>query len=708
MADTDVGPALRPTNVTVVSGRRTVNGTARAEADTQPHIGYRPGLDGLRAVAVLAVMVQHATVHLPGGRGEALPGGFLGVDVFFVISGFLITSLLLAEHGGRGRIDLGRFWLRRARRLLPAVALTIAVTCVLVAVAHLPVDGRSTRGDALAALGYVANWHFILTRQSYFAAFGLPSPFRHLWSLSLEEQWYLVFPPVLLGALALAGRRRWLVVAGMATAAVASAAWMAALYRPGSDPSRVYYGTDTRAYTLLIGAVLAAVVAFWPGVVARVRPVLPAAAVAGAAGLAVAFRHFHGGEPGLYRGGLVLVALASVAVIAGVGLPDARGPMTWALSRRPLVAIGTISYGLYLWHWPIYEWLTPGRFGLAGPRLLAVRFAVTFGVAVLSYRLVERPIRHHGWSGVRARLRRVGLPSARPALLTAATGAAVAAVAVGATVTVPAAAPALAGQTLVAPAGWPVVTQVVPPHRALPAIPVDRRLRVLIGGDSVAWSIGMGLDHNPAGPRDVDMSMVANLGCTATPGAALSPDGVALISLCKDWRREWQQAAYTHQADLVLALWGPWEVYDHRLPDGEVLHPRTAAMAAAYQQALTSGIDGTVAARPDVRVALMTVPCLRERNAQLGGTESPRNNPANLAWVNQQTAQVARSFGGRVLTVDLGPLVCPGGHWVDRIGGVVVRTDGVHFSPKITPVVWAYVMAQVRPWLARPAVSGGA
>src|SRR5262249_53362823 len=205
--------------------------------------------------------------------------------------------------------------------------------------------------------------------------------------------------------------------------------------------------------------------------------------------------------------------------------------------------------------------------------------------------------------------------------------------------------------------------------RARPSIPLVRHHHGVIGGCSVTWLIVMGLDHNPAAPRDVDIVSVANLGCTATPGEALSPDGVAQLNLCRDWGREWQQAAYTHQADLVVALWGPWEGHDHKLPDGDVLHPRTAAMAAAYRAALTSGIDRTVAARPDVRIALMTVPCLRERSASLGGAESPRNNPANMAWINRQTAQVARSFGGRGPLVDLGPLVCPGGPSGDRTRG---------------------------------------
>jgi peptidoglycan/LPS O-acetylase OafA/YrhL len=171
----------------------TTDGSDRRHAGAT--LEYRPALDGLRAVAVLAVMVEHSGVRRPGSTELLVPGGFLGVDVFFVISGFLITSLLLLEHRRTGGIDLRRFWLRRARRLLPAVGLMVALTCILTAVTDMAVDGATLQGDALAALAYVANWRFILTEESYFAAFGLPSPFRHLWSLSLEEQWYLVFPP---------------------------------------------------------------------------------------------------------------------------------------------------------------------------------------------------------------------------------------------------------------------------------------------------------------------------------------------------------------------------------------------------------------------------------------------------------------------------------------------------------------------------------
>jgi peptidoglycan/LPS O-acetylase OafA/YrhL len=694
MARTDVGTHVR-----------AVEGEERAPAEP-PRLRYRPGLDGLRAVAVLAVMVQHAGLRLPGGHEDALPGGFLGVDVFFVISGFLITSLLLAEHRGRHRIDLRGFWLRRARRLLPAVGLAIAATCILVAVADLPVDARSVRGDALASLGYVANWRFIFTRQSYFAAFGLPSPFRHLWSLSVEEQWYLLFPPALALGLALGLRRRpGLLVGGLVVAAVASATRMAMLYHDGDDPSRIYFGTDTRAYTLLIGAVLATVATFWPRAIARVRPALAVLAVGGLAVLAFAFRSVDGREAGLYQGGLAVVALASAAVVAGVALPRSAGPVHWVLSRRVLVAIGLISYGLYLWHWPIFVWLTPDEVGIAGWPLQVLRFGLTFAVAGLSYTLVERPIRRHGWAGVRGRLARVGLPAARPALLTAGAGAVVVATVVGVTGGAgPAPSLAIRGTPTAAapttiPIDIPITTVSVPAGHPLPALPPDRPVRMVIGGDSVAWSLGYGV----AMPPGIAVRTEANLGCTAMPGQPITDKGLQ-TGLCKDWQREWQRGAVAQQADVVVGLWGAWEVYDHRLGD-TVLRAGTTTAAVAYRRSLVAGIEATVAARPDVRFVFLTIPCMDERGNSLGGHDSPRNNRTLLEWVNRQTRAVAAFYGGRTMVVDLGPLLCPHGDVLDVIDGVEVREDGVHFSPDSAPIVWDYVARRVRPWLALPAVS---
>jgi len=674
-------------------------------ASPAPLLAYRPALDGLRAVAVLVVMAEHAGLALPRSTEPLVPGGFLGVDVFLVISGFLITSLLLTEHRRAGRVDLRAFWLRRARRLLPAVAVMVAATSVLIAVADLPLDPRSARGDALAALGYVANWRFIVTEQSYFAAFGLPSPFRHLWSLSVEEQWYLVFPPVLVGAYGVLKRRPSVLLGGLLALAAASALWMAAVHTPGQDPSRAYYGTDTRAHTLLVGAALAVVMVHFPGLVRRVSPIVPWAAVAGLGVLAVLFHTVEGQGSALYQGGFMVVALVSAAVVAGVALPEARGPVRWLLARRAAVWIGTISYGLYLWHWPVYLWLTPDRTGLRPTHLTALRFAVSFAVAVLCFRVVEQPIRRHGLAGLAARLRRIGVP-ARPATISA-----VAAVAVVATVVVSTGGRDSsdvfgAATEITVPRGpQDITTTSVEPLHPLPAVPGDRPLRVMVTGDSVAWSLGFPLVEHELVPDDVDMRLVANLGCTITPGKAIVAGVEVKASLCKDWREAARWTAFRFRPDVVVSVWGAWEVYDH-VDDGRMLRAGTPEFEAAYQQALADNIDETVAIVPDVRFAFLTVPCMVEQSPWLGGEESPRNDWAKLVRVNDLTSQVAERYGDRAIVVDLGPLLCPDGEVVTTVDGMTVRSDGVHFSLDYAPIVWDYVAEKLRPWTAEAGRSG--
>jgi peptidoglycan/LPS O-acetylase OafA/YrhL len=361
----------------------------RATFSTPPVPGrlpYLPGLDGLRAFAVGAVLLYHA--GLPW-----LPGGFLGVEVFFVISGYLITALLLTEWRQAGRLDLRGFWLRRARRLLPALYLVL-VAVLAVFVVGLPGEVAAVRGDALAAFGYVTNWYFILRQQPYFEAIGRPSPLLHLWSLAIEEQFYLMWPPLLLVLL-----RRWSarVVALIALAgAVAAAGLMAALYQPGADPSRVYYGTDTRAAGLLLGAALALIWTPWRD---RRRAGSAGAWLLDGAGLValglliglcVGLNEF---QPALYRGGFALAGLATAVAIAAAVTPGARlfpALLEWA----PLRWAGVRSYGLYLWHWPVFV-LTRPQLDLPfdGPPLLALRLGATVLLAALSYRFVETPVR---------------------------------------------------------------------------------------------------------------------------------------------------------------------------------------------------------------------------------------------------------------------------------------------------------------------------
>ncbi len=347
---------------------------------------YMPGLDGLRAIAVLAVFVY----HFHNGEGW-LPGGFLGVDVFFVISGYLITSLLLSEFRKEGRVDLVAFWLRRARRLLPAVGVLIAV--VMVAGAFFDFGQISTlRGQALASMAYVTNWDLILSHQSYFEEFARPSLFRHLWSLAVEEQFYLLWPLVFAACMTRFGHKR--LVIGVIAGAIASSLLMAILFDPG-NPNRVFYGTDTRATPLLIGVALAF---FWHP--ERLKPTTGSLApvalnVMGAVGLSMVvltFMTIHDYDIGLYHGGFLLLSIWTAMLIAALAHPAASIGRT--LGNPGMRWLGLRSYSFYLWHWPVLELTRPGiDVPLHGPVLFALQLGLTLALADLSYRYVEQPFR---------------------------------------------------------------------------------------------------------------------------------------------------------------------------------------------------------------------------------------------------------------------------------------------------------------------------
>jgi len=354
---------------------------------------YMPGLDGLRAFAVTAVLLYHADL-------EWIPGGFLGVDVFFVISGYLITSLLLAEFRNQGRIGLGQFYLRRARRLLPALFLLLGVVG-LFAIVFLPDEVTKLRSDVVAALLYGTNWWQIFRNVSYFEAAGRPPLLQHLWSLAVEEQFYLIWPLLLTGMFKLwNGRRRPMLLATLAMIAV-SAFLMIGLsvsrgYPIENDPSRVYYGTDTRAFTMLLGALLAMVWAPWRLSAKTTRGgriVLDAMGLVGILGLAWMFLNVSEFSNSLYRGGFLLCAVLSTMVIA-VTVHPAADLSRWFLGRQPLRWIGERSYGIYLWHWPVFMITRPVLdIGLTGTPNLILRLSVTVALAELSFRYVEQPIR---------------------------------------------------------------------------------------------------------------------------------------------------------------------------------------------------------------------------------------------------------------------------------------------------------------------------
>jgi peptidoglycan/LPS O-acetylase OafA/YrhL len=352
---------------------------------------YLPGLDGLRAIAVLAVLGYHAGLNW-------LVGGFLGVDLFFVISGFLITSLLLAEYKQTKKVSLKGFWWRRAKRLLPAVLLLLLVI-VLFSVLWLPEEVTGLRGDVLAALTYVTNWNLIYTQRSYFEIVGRPPLLQHLWSLAVEEQFYIVWP--ILFSLGMAGRWRrflpWLVVVG----SLASTFWMISLYQPDVDPSRVYYGTDTRAAGLMVGVSLAFIWARlgsieinWRGRFTQATSLLlNATGILALLGLIFCFVVVDQFQSLLYQGGFLLISVITAILILAVIHPLSHLG-AW-LEWPPLRWIGLRSYSIYLWHWPILNLTRPGLdVNLDGWILLIVRVALTLAIADISYRYVELPIRH--------------------------------------------------------------------------------------------------------------------------------------------------------------------------------------------------------------------------------------------------------------------------------------------------------------------------
>jgi peptidoglycan/LPS O-acetylase OafA/YrhL len=368
---------------------------------------YMPGLDGLRAIAVLAVIVFHLGF-------DWAPGGLLGVGIFFTLSGYLITDILLSQLSARGKIKLGQFWLARARRLLPALFVMLAVVAAWVTIFG-PAQPDQFRKAVVSSAFYVNNWEQIFANVSYFARFAPEGPLNHLWSLSVEEQFYIFWPFLLLLGVKLvherplpSGVRPRLALLAIAGAIVSSIE-MAVLYHPSLDPSRIYYGTDTRAGGLLFGAALAMV---WPSrrlsrrITLQARNTLDALGVLGLLVIALMIWQVGEFDRFLYQGGFIVLSLATVLVLMPLAHPACR--LGKWLGVLPLRWVGVRSYGIYLWQTPIIVLTGPGSHppeSLLGKGLQVVAI---FAVAGLSWHFVEEPIRHGAIGRFFARRRAVG------------------------------------------------------------------------------------------------------------------------------------------------------------------------------------------------------------------------------------------------------------------------------------------------------------
>jgi peptidoglycan/LPS O-acetylase OafA/YrhL len=672
----------------------TVSLAESGRRDGLPGLSYIPALDGVRAFAVVGVMGYHGGIPW-------LPAGFLGVDAFFVLSGFLITSLLISEWQRRHTIGLGRFWARRARRLLPALLLVLVFVVLYAAFVAPAGTYPGLRLDALSTLFYVANWHFILIGGNYFNQTGLPSLLTHTWSLAVEEQFYLLWPLVVLGVLKFTGRL-WALLALSVAGALASATEMALLFRHGVDTTRLYYGTDTHGQCLLVGAALASGLALFadrrrpaaarthgggapganPAWVACSRWARTLLSVLGGAGLVGAgllwWRSSYNGSF-LWEGGFLVAALATAAVLACVVCV----PPSWlggALSVSPLRYLGRISYGLYLWHFPLFQWIDGERTGLSGYALFGARCGATLVVATASFYLVERPVRQGAFfSQWRAW---VGGPVAVAAVsitVVLATGS-------GTLAAAPAHSPAAAAAAAApAPAPSPA-----PSGPASPARPSRAQTTVLMLGDSTALTLGLGLSFEAA-QYDATLVDKGILGCGVAVVPEVSRHGVdaSVAAPCNpatpasgQWPALWTGWIDRYHPAVVGVLAGRSEVstveWEGRSTD--ILDP---AFAAYVRQQLQRAVD--VGSSGGAAVVLFTAPCY-DSGEQFDGARWPEDQPDRLNAYNALVRQVVAANPQRAILINLDGLVCPGGTFETQIDGVTVRApDGVHLPYSYDP-----------------------
>jgi peptidoglycan/LPS O-acetylase OafA/YrhL len=619
-------------------------------------IRHVAALDGVRGAAVAAVVVFH---------GGHLLGGYLGVDLFFTLSGFLITSLLLAEAAQTGHVGLGGFWARRARRLLPALAVLMAgivAYCVLFATAQ---ELTPIRGDAYATLAYIANWRQVFSHQNYFALFNAPSPLQHTWSLAIEEQFYLIWPLTFLALLTqFKHATAKAVLAVSLTLAAISSVLMITLYKT-NNTTRVYYGTDTRAAAILLGAALAAWLTIAGPTTNRHRRIaLETLGIISAIGLAVAWTRLDGQSATLYRGGFLLCGLAATTIIATITHPQ-PGPLARVLSWKPLCQLGLISYGVYLYHWPIDIIANHKRVGLTGWPLLTTQAALTLTAAIASYHFIERPIRH-------GKLTTTQLRKLTPAIT-------IALIAAIFTTTLGAKKP-------------PTITVLSHPliaaTRAYRAAPPGST-RIMIVGDSVADLLAPGFQAlNTKPPLTIFNAGVP--GCHFPPeltGAKFGNgfvDNFVGVTKPGPCHPTWEPGAIRRFKPNIVF----WILGDHINAQlrygGQWIPPCAEPYNSLYQRALREEITRLEVG--GARVVLTTAAYGRYYGY-------PAPGPTDCD--NRDRRAVAAAMGIKI--VDLGNDICPHGQCRVKQNGVTLRPDGEHYEGEGAAIVATWLVKQIEP-----------
>lgn len=641
--------------------------------------GYSPALDGLRGVFILLFIAFHFGL-------TALEGMWVTINLFFVLSGFLIVRLLTAEQVRYGSIDVLAFYRRRIRRLVPA--LLVMLTAVSVWGALFAPDGvrRKLGGDVLATLGYFMNWRLIAQGDQYFGTAGGASPLRHAWTLAIEEQFYLVAPFVLIALFALARSRR-VIIGLLLTGAVLSALWTAQLgFHDQADYPRVYYGSDTRAQALFIGAAIG--VLGGPIGPRRRAPDLPMPLIqiGGLIGLVSSVISFAFVTPYsgwmFNQGGMLAFGIGSALLVLACAdrRPNAtRSVFAW----RPLAFVGERTYGLYLWHFPIYQALEATPVGDNAIVIFVVSMALTVAVAHLSYTYLEEPIIARGIRGVLPRIRRPLVASLVPVALVAVLG-------VGLVRT----APEAQDQGQAASAGE--LPEIV---AGQPAYEPDAPARVGVLGDSVPYYLAKRFpeDQFPG----VSINNHAREGCDLLDEPISWAPGLSKKTepWCEVQKREWPKDLAKGEDQVLLLFASPLVGLPH-IVDGERLwldDPRlrriiTERFETIYTQATEAGAE---------QVQIVNVPCRippddipEEVQEVLDSEPALLKEYKNPTILNGLISDWAKEHPTDVEVVDLDGALCADGY-PETIHGLPVYNDFLHFSPEATPMLWKWILGQV-------------
>jgi peptidoglycan/LPS O-acetylase OafA/YrhL len=650
---------------------------APADKPSAPHLPYFPALDGIRGLAVAGVLLFHA------GFGWMV-GGYLGVSTFFTLSGFLITSLLLAERAANGGVSLKAFWVRRFRRLMPAAMACLVLALLFGVFIADAIQRRNLAGDVIASLAYVANWRFIFSGQSYADLFAAgESPVLHFWSLAIEEQFYFVYP-LLIFLLVGVGRlsrnshndrrRFWFHEAGKHYRQIVGttligliAASLAITLFAGFSQNRIYLGTGTRASELLVGALLAVFLfnAKVTGRLARRGPVQRIAVVLGLAALVgsiVLWSKVPQDSSWLYHGGFTLYAVISATLITAAILP--AGPVAWLLAANPLRHLGRISYGVYLYHWPIFLALRE-KSHLHDWGLLLVGGTITIAIAELSFHFLETPIRRG------QRVFRV-----RPIRIAPVAAVGIAVVAIVLTTTAPKPQfdfgntqdqlTALAAEA----ASLPPTT--VDPNAFVP--PAQPRLAAF--GDSTALQTSWGIaNYMRDSKQGVYVNGFAGLGCSVIRTDQRRTPGIGVENsdkTCNDWENIWKQKIDENQPNIALVQVGPWEIVDRKLPgDDQWRGPGDPKFDDYLFSEMTKAVD-VLSSDGAIVVWLTSPPPGSESNQRPTNSYDPVQR---MARFDDLVKKLPDARPGKVTIVDLA-------EWESQQTpeeDARLRPDGVHF-----------------------------